>query len=148
MWLIFQNTLCTYNVMCCLVRQPLILLANALATHLDNIQWHANHSTIFKSSSVSKIHQDALDSDNGLFFLCMIYGNLVNSLRPSGTYIFHQTRPSMVQIMAGSLFCTMPLSAPMMTYCQLSKNNNFNCTKLIWICHLQTGGHFPAALMC
>ena len=41
----------------------------------------------------------------------------VNSLRPS--YMSRQQRPSLVQLMACSLFGTRPLSEPMMQYCQL-----------------------------
>ena len=43
----------------------------------------------------------------------------VNSLRPRDAYMHHQTRPSLVQIMACHLFGAKPLSKPMLHYCQM-----------------------------
>ena len=48
---------------------------------------------------------------HGQFFL--------NWLRPRDTYMRHQTRPSLVQIMACSLFGAKPISEPMLDYCKL-----------------------------
>ena len=74
----------------------------------------------------------------------------VNSLSLRDTYICHQTRPSLVQIMVCRLFGTKPLSEPILDYCQLDpcehisvkikkkKYNNFHWRKWIWNCHLQT----------
>ena len=42
---------------------------------------------------------------------------LVSSLRPRDAYMRHQTKPSLVQIMACRLFGAKPLSEPMLWYC-------------------------------
>ena len=41
----------------------------------------------------------------------------INSWRPSDAYMCHQTRPSLVQIMACCLVGAKPLSEPMLGYC-------------------------------
>ena len=44
---------------------------------------------------------------------------VLNSLRPRDTYMHHQTRALLVQIMACCLFDTKPLSEPMLVYCEM-----------------------------
>ena len=83
----------------------------------------------------------------------------INSLRPRDAYMRHQSRPSLVQIMACRLCGTKPLSEPMLDYCKLdpwehisvkfwSKYNNFHWRKCIWRCRLEDGGHLVSASMC
>ena len=54
---------------------------------------------------------------------------IINSLRPSGTYMCLKTKPSLVQIMAWRLFGAKPLSEPMMIYCQLNPKEDNSVKK-------------------
>ena len=76
---------------------------------------------------------------------------ILNSLRPSDTYMRHQARPWLVQIMACRLFGTKPLSEPMLYYHQmdtwdqtLNHIRNFHSRKWIRKCHLKN----VSASMC
>ena len=62
--------------------------------------------------------------------VCFTKSSRVNSLSPSATYMHHQTRPSLVQIMACWLYDAKPLSKPMVAYFQLDMGTYFN---EIWI---------------
>ena len=55
----------------------------------------------------------------------------IHSLRTSDAYMRHQSRPSLVQIMACRLLGSKPLSEPMLHYCQLDlmKKLQSNCIR-------------------
>ena len=87
-------------------------------------------------------------------FICLTHWG-----RGTHIYMCHQSRPSLVQIMACRLFGAKPLSEPMLDYCKLdtcehistkflSKYNNFHRRKRIWKCRLENGGHVVSASMC
>ena len=76
-----------------------------------------------------------------------------NSSPPSATYMRQWIGLALVQIMACRLFCTKPLSKPVLGYCQLdplghisvkfqSKYKYFHSRKCIWKYLLRNGGHF------
>ena len=46
-------------------------------------------------------------------------GTHLNPLKPRGAYMHHQTRPSLVQIMACCLFGAKPLSESMLDFCKV-----------------------------
>ena len=75
----------------------------------------------------------------------------LNSLRASGEYMHHQTRPSLVQIMSRRLFGTKPLSEPMLTCCLLEPLEDISVkfepkyTFQLRNYHLQTGDNFVSA---
>ena len=54
-------------------------------------------------------------------YIRTVRSNAINalSLRPRNTYMRHQSRPSLVQIMTCRLFGTKPLSEPMLDFCRL-----------------------------
>ena len=88
---------------------------------------------------------------SGVFFIKpLMFALAIDPLRPSDTYMPHQTSPPLVQIMACCLFGAKPLSEPIRTYCQLDpwehiwvmfqlKYNNFHWRKCIWTCYLPNG---------
>ena len=70
---------------------------------------------------------------------------IFNTLRQSATWMCHQMRPTLVQIMARHLIDTKQISEPMMVYSSLeaweqisvifeSKHNNFHARKWVWKC--------------
>ena len=78
----------------------------------------------------------------------------VNSSPPSDAYMHQWIGSSMalVQIIACCLFSTMPLSEPMLEYCQLdsceqtsvkfkTKYETFHWWKYVWKYHLRNGSH-------
>ena len=83
---------------------------------------------------------------------------LFNLLRPSEVYVWQQTEPSLVQVVACHLFGAKPVSEPMMIYCQLNpkecismkylKFKSFHSRKCIGKYHVWNGSHFVLASMC
>ena len=53
---------------------------------------------------------------NRLLWACILR-NMFNSLRPSGEYMHHPLKPSLIQIMTCRLDGDKPLSEPMVEYC-------------------------------
>ena len=51
--------------------------------------------------------------------------SVVNSLRPSGAYMCLHSITTLLQIMAYRLFCTKPLSEPMLPYYQLDPKEHY-----------------------
>ena len=74
-----------------------------------------------------------------------------NSLKPRDAFMRHQTRPSLLQIMACRLFGAKPLTEPMY-HCQLDLWEDIvyqNTTrKCAFKCRLRNGVHFVLASMC
>ena len=67
----------------------------------------------------------------------LLHGMMFNSSSPSAAYMCQRIGWALVQIMACCLFSAMPLSKPMLAYCQLDPKNklqwNFNQNSTIFI---------------
>ena len=94
-----------------------------------------------------------------MFDIMLFRPHCINLLRLSDPFIYHQPRPSLIQIMACRLFGIRPFSETMMYYCHLdpeekpsvkfdSKFKHFHSWKCLWKFHLQNHGHFVSASVC